>query len=154
MWGASHHFEKKENSQGNNRMVRNDSSFVQAGSRRHLLSKTPPCMSCLLLTRSLPWLSHLPFPRGLRTSPSYHSLALLPLPPVPCSLYTSFGFVPTAWVDPEWREDAEKSRVGKPRRILMVKPLRAGVLPPPVLQEGGDPVVAAEAAQQASKKSG
>jgi len=32
-------------------------------------------------------------------------------------------------MDPLWKEDAERSRVGKPRRILMVKPLRASVVP-------------------------
>ncbi|KAI8477269.1 MAG: hypothetical protein J3K34DRAFT_490482 [Monoraphidium minutum] len=50
------------------------------------------------------------------------------------SLYASFGFAPTAWMDPEWVEDAERGRVGKPRRLLMIKPLRPGMAllaPPP-----------------------
>jgi hypothetical protein len=60
---------------------------------------------------------------------SWRRLALpTPLPP---SLYTSFGFLPTTWVDPVWQEDAERARVGKPRRLLLVKPLRKGMVPPP-----------------------
>lgn len=44
-------------------------------------------------------------------------------------LYSSFGFVPTVWMDPDWQEDARRSRIGKPRRLLMVKPLRQSVVP-------------------------
>ena len=33
-------------------------------------------------------------------------------------------------MDPDWKEDAERSRVGKPRRLLMVKPLRPGLAVP------------------------
>lgn len=54
------------------------------------------------------------------------------IPSIPPSLYSSFGFVPTNWMDPQWKEEAEKARVGKPRRLLLVKPLRPGVAPPPV----------------------
>eukprot|EP00877_Chromochloris_zofingiensis_P006746 jgi/Chrzof1/2324/Cz11g11010.t1 len=40
-----------------------------------------------------------------------------------CSLYQSFGFHETNWRDPIWLRDAERGRVGKPPRILMVKHL-------------------------------
>jgi hypothetical protein len=37
-------------------------------------------------------------------------------------LYHEAGFVESkAWVDKRWREDAENGRLGKPRRMLLVK---------------------------------
>jgi ribosomal protein S18 acetylase RimI-like enzyme len=41
-------------------------------------------------------------------------------------LYRSFGFIDTRWVDPRWLSDAERSRVGQPRRLLLVKKLQQG----------------------------
>eukprot|EP00879_Flechtneria_rotunda_P015117 GHRR01015797.1.p1 GENE.GHRR01015797.1~~GHRR01015797.1.p1 ORF type:complete len:206 (+),score=68.38 GHRR01015797.1:350-967(+) len=38
-------------------------------------------------------------------------------------LYESWGFEATDWADPLWVEDAEKGKVGKERRIMMVKQL-------------------------------
>jgi ribosomal protein S18 acetylase RimI-like enzyme len=37
------------------------------------------------------------------------------------ALYRSSGFRETSWVDPRWLRDAERGRVGRPRRLLMVK---------------------------------
>ncbi|GBF94339.1 hypothetical protein Rsub_06961 [Raphidocelis subcapitata] len=69
------------------------------------------------------------------------------------NLYSSFGFVPTSWVDPLWKEDAERSRIGKPRRLLMVKSLRASVVPQPPDGMQLQPAAAAAAAAAAARAS-
>jgi hypothetical protein len=38
-------------------------------------------------------------------------------------LYEQWGFEATCWEDPLWKQDAEKGKMGRQRRIMMVKQL-------------------------------
>eukprot|EP00882_Tetradesmus_deserticola_P004890 GHRQ01005153.1.p1 GENE.GHRQ01005153.1~~GHRQ01005153.1.p1 ORF type:complete len:275 (+),score=82.73 GHRQ01005153.1:250-1074(+) len=43
-------------------------------------------------------------------------------------LYAQWGFEATSWEDPLWKRDAEKGRLGRQRRIMMVKQLSGTAL--------------------------
>lgn len=52
------------------------------------------------------------------------------MPLYACRLYESWGFQHTPWVDPAWQEDAEKGRMVRQRRVMMIKPLSGPSLSP------------------------
>jgi hypothetical protein len=52
-----------------------------------------------------------------------------------CRLYESWGFQHTPWVDPAWQEDAEKGRMVRQRRVMMIKPLSGPTLSPAHLRK-------------------
>lgn len=43
-------------------------------------------------------------------------------------LYEQWGFEATPWEDPLWMQDAEKGKMGRQRRIMMVKQLSGPAL--------------------------